>query len=151
MSDRYFMMMGSSPRKRQVRGPERLDHHSGWLEIDSFSWVEPSGVGGGAGKPRFSQLKFSRVADAASLRLFLHCHAGEGFDLVLLDIWDDEAHRSKAKLEFLDVTILSCSQHDAWANFLLGFEDMGLIPGSGGKTAAINPAMIKVTLAAAAR
>jgi type VI secretion system secreted protein Hcp len=151
MSERYFVMMGS-PRRRQVRGPHRLDHHAGWLEIDSFSWPDSRGAGGGggAGKARFSQLEFSRVADFASTQLFLHCHAGEGFDLVLLDIWDDRRQRSKAKFEFLDVMISSCKQSPGSASFTLDFASMSLIPAGGVKTAASNPAMIKMALARAA-
>lgn len=155
MSERYFMMMGS-PRRRQVRGPHRLDHHAGWLEIDSFSWGESSGRsagggGGGAGKARFSQLEFSRTADSASMQLYLHCHAGEGFDLVLLDIWDDKAQRSKAKFEFLDVMISSCRHGPGSASFTLYFADVSVIPGSGANAAAINATAIKVALARAAK
>ncbi len=149
MSTRYFVLMGS-PRGRQVLGPHRLDHHAGWLEIDSFSWVQPSGAGG-AGKPRFSQLEFSRTADSASMRLFLHCHAGEGFDLVLVDIWDDTAQRSKAKFELRDVMISSCKPGPGSAGFVLDFAEMSLIPAAGAKTAAINPTMLKVALAGAAK
>ena len=152
MSERYFVLMGS-PRKRQVRGPHRLDHHAGWLEVDSFSWPDPSGAGGGggAGKARFRQLEFSRTPDFASTQLYLHCHAGEGFDLVLLDIWDDRAQRSKVKFEFLDVVISTCKQGHGSASFTLDFADMSLIPAGGAKTAATNPAMIKIALARAAR
>jgi type VI protein secretion system component Hcp len=149
MSTRYFALMGS-PRSRQVLGPHRLDHHAGWLEIDGFTWIAPSGAGGGgggAGKARFSQLEFSRTADSASMRLFLHCHAGEGFDLVLVDIWDEQAQRSKTKFELLDVMISSCTRNHDRAIFTLDFADMSLIPAGGAKSAAISPAMIKMALA----
>jgi type VI protein secretion system component Hcp len=155
MSDRYFMLMGS-PRKRQVLGPHRLDHHAGWLEIGGFSWgapeeAGPGDSGGGPGKAKFRQLTFWRTPDLASTQLFRHCHAGEGFDLVLLDIWDDSAQRSKAKFEFLDITISSCRHGPDAASFTIDFADMGLIPGSGTRTAAVDPAVIKLALASAAR
>jgi type VI protein secretion system component Hcp len=156
MSERYFMLMGS-PRRRQVLGPHRSDHHAGWLEIDSFSWGSPEGIGqgrgggGGTGKAKFSQLTFSRTPDMASTQLFVHCHAGDGFDLVLLDVWDDTAQRSKVKFEFLNVTISSCSHGSDSASFTIDFADMGLIPAAGARTASVNPAMIKLALAGAAR
>ena len=155
MSERYFMVMGA-PRKRQVLGPHRPDHHAGWLEIGGFSWGAPEGAGlgdsgGGAGKAKFRQLTFWRTPDLASTQLFRDCHAGEGFDLVLLDIWDDSAQRSKAKFEFLGVIISSYQHSPDAAIFTIDFADIGLIPAAGARTASVNPAMIKLTVASAAR
>lgn len=85
------------------------------------------------------------------MRLFLHCHAGEGFDLVLLDIWDDTAQRSQTKFELRNVMISSCKPGSGWASFVLDFADMSLIPTAGAKIAAINPAMLRVAVARAAK
>jgi hypothetical protein len=85
------------------------------------------------------------------MQLFHHCHAGEGFDLVLLDVWDDKAKRSKTKFELRNVTIQTCSQRHDGAIFTLDFEDFGLIPGSVAKTASTSPAMIRLTPASAAK
>lgn len=156
MSERYFMMFGS-PGKRQVRGPHRRDHHAGWLEIISFSWRDPEARGGGAGagKATFRELEFWLRASPASLQLQVHCHAGEAFDLVVLDVWDDSAQTSKGKLELYGVMIATCtsgSDRDGPINgFTLDFEGMEMSAGAGPQSAGMRTAAVQVALAKAAR
>jgi len=138
----YFLLMGS-PGRRQVLGPYRPDHHAGWLDVDSFSWLaQNDSTGVGPGKAKKARLDVWRVSDLASTRLFLHCHAGEGFDLVVLDAWDDKAERSKVRLEFRDVIITGCRHDGGMANFTLDFAEIKQVP----KPQPLNPTTFKMVL-----
>ena len=142
----YFLLMGS-PGRRQVLGPHRPDHHAGWLDVDSFSWLTQGGLkGGGPGKAGKAQLEVSRASDLASTRLLLHCHAGEGFDLVVLDAWDDAAGRSKVRFEFREVIIASCRHDSGVATFTLDFAEIKQIP----KPQPLDPVTFKLALTGAA-
>jgi type VI protein secretion system component Hcp len=151
MSERHFMM----PGKRQVRGPHRRDHHGGWLEIIGFSWGDSHGGSGGAGKATFRELEFWLRSSAASLQLQIHCNAGEVFDLVVLDVWDDSAQRSKGKLDLYGVMIAAYnigSDREGPINaFTLNFEGMQMSPGAAPQSAGIRPAAVRTVLAKAAR
>jgi len=154
MSDCYFMMFGS-PGKAQVRGPHRSDHHAGWLEIMTFHWVEGHAGSGGAGKATFRELEFWMRASAASQQLWSYGMAGGAFDLVVLDIWDDGARRSKGKLELYDVLVAayrSASDPEGpLGGFTLSFGGLRVSPGAGPQTAGISPAAVQAALARAAR
>ena len=138
-----------------MRGPHRRDHHAGWLEIIGFFWRDSHGGSGGAGKANTRELEFWMRASAASLQLQIHCNAGEVFDLVVLDVWDDSAQKSKGKLELYDVMIAAYGSGidpegpvDA---FTLNFEGMQMSPGAGPQTAGIRPAAVRAALAKAGR
>ena len=154
MSDRHFMMFGS-PGKVQVRGPHRSDHHAGWLEIMAFHWVEAHAGSAGAGKATFRELEFWMRASAASLELWSYGMAGGAFDLVVLDVWDDSARKSKGKLELHDVTVAAyhggSDPEGLLSGFMLSFGGLQMSPGAGPQTAGISPAAVQAALARAAR
>jgi type VI secretion system secreted protein Hcp len=66
-----------------IEGESTDAKHTGWLDVDSWSWGEsqpqqpPTGGGGGAGKVRFQEFQFTTRVSKASPKLFLACAGGQ--------------------------------------------------------------------------
>ena len=94
-------------------------------------------------------------ASAASLELRTYGMAGAAFDLVVLDVWDDSARKSKGRLELHDVTVATyrsgSDPEGPLTGFTLSFGGMRMSPGAGPQTAGISPAAVQAALAKAAR
>src|SRR5262245_8586842 len=157
---KYFLMIGS-PGKVQVRGLSKSTHHAGWLEIDSFTWVSPrptpssaAGVAPSTESHSPVELQLSRRADQVSPILMMHCTNGTFFDVVVLDVWDSVAKRSKTKLHFTSVIITACQVGggglSATESFSINFSSMKMGGAAGPETDATNPAAIQFALTRAA-
>jgi hypothetical protein len=94
-------------------------------------------------------------ARAASQELWSYGMAGGAFDLVVLDIWDDSARRSKGKLELYDVMVAAyrsgSDPEGPLSGFTLNFGGLQMSAGARPQTAGISPAAVQAALAGAAR
>jgi type VI protein secretion system component Hcp len=156
----YFLMVGS-PGKVQVRGLSKTRHHAGWLEIASFTWVSPrpSPSSAAGDSPSTTEhppleLQLSRKADQVSPILMMHCANGTLFDVVVLDVWDSAAKRSKIKLHLDNVIITACQVGgggpSAIETISINFSSMHVGGAAGPQTDGTNPAAIWFTLTRAA-
>jgi hypothetical protein len=148
MSMRYFMIFGSPAGRRQVKGPARCGHHSGWIELDHYVWAP------GLQRPQM-EMGITVKEDAVSPRHDLIAAIDEIFDVVVLDLWDDSAQVSKGKVEFYRVMIASYQRlpADGPPSYIvvLNYVSEKVSPGAATKTAGIGPAATKIALASVPR
>lgn len=160
MRDKYFLQFGS-PGKFQILGPLRCDHHSGWIEVDSWTWgpspantiAVGAGVGRGGSAARAAAVRevaFWRKADSVSALLGSYGMAAAWFDRIAIEIWDDAAQRLKSRIDFGGASITSYQAIGGGDSFTIAFDDMKMA-GAWSKTAAIAPAALQVPCAKAAR
>jgi hypothetical protein len=152
MSD-IFLMIGS-PGKTQVRGLHRGDHHAGWLEIESFGWVSPpprSAARLGPDAPILVELLLTRKPDQVSPELMMHSVRATWFDVIVLDVWDRVARKSKVKFDFASALITSFNTTASGDTFSINFESMKIGAAAGAQTTAPSRAAIQFALGQAAR
>jgi type VI protein secretion system component Hcp len=153
MSD-CFLMIGS-PGKTQVRGLHRGDHHAGWLEIESFGWVSPPQPQRAArldpDAPILVELVLTRKTDQVSPELMMHSVSGTWFDVIVLDVWDRVARKSKVKFHFAGALITSFTTSASADTFSINFESMKMAGAAGAQTTAPSRAAIQFALGQAAR
>ena len=93
-----------------IDGESQDSSHSGEIEISSYSLgvsqqgTMGSGMGGGAGKARFSDLHVTKRLDKASPNLFVACATGKHIDSALLTV----RKAGGDQVEYLKVTMTDC-------------------------------------------
>ncbi len=94
-----------------IKGESPYKDHSGYIEVESFSWGLSSfgstGGGGGAGKRSFQDFHFTKTVDSTSPQLFLRCANGAHFPKV--ELWalkvSDLGVAAAAGPEFLKIAL----------------------------------------------
>lgn len=107
---------------------ESLDkNHTGWIEIDSFSWgvtntnIVGSGGGGGSGKAVAQDFHFTAPLSKASPSLMLACAAGRHFPSAMLTC---RKAGGPSQVEFLKIKLSECLV----SSYQLGGEPEGQAP-----------------------